>query len=369
MSRTKGELYEVENVLDHKTNRRTGEMLYLVKWKNYPPEQNTWEPESSFASKKAISQLELYRNKETEEEEKSTTSKPKSKTKPARSRSQSRSRSASKPRKSESSDSNKGGESSKVSRGRKRTTTKDSDSGSPARSRSRSVSVKATKRKSTKQPKEEEKVEDKSSKTPKKSSKKKTAGTESESRSRSRSKPRSETKSKKKERTRERDEESQHTSALPFSSSSTSTDRSIIDRVLNESGAFDSVSTTIADATVKDEFSSSTSSSPQSSPSLFKVLFPSLVYSFILITAAQSFVIMIEDHTVQTAFKKLFKRFFTPAHLDSLFSLLVNWHLATLSTVPLYFIAGKLFQSSTAIAFPFDRQGGYACAAQLLGGL
>ena len=36
------EEYEVENILD--LEERDGEVKYLVKWKGYPPEENTWEP-------------------------------------------------------------------------------------------------------------------------------------------------------------------------------------------------------------------------------------------------------------------------------------------------------------------------------------
>jgi hypothetical protein len=34
--------YEVEKIIDQKTEK--GQIYYLVKWKGYPPEDNTWEP-------------------------------------------------------------------------------------------------------------------------------------------------------------------------------------------------------------------------------------------------------------------------------------------------------------------------------------
>ncbi|XP_002734659.2 histone-lysine N-methyltransferase SUV39H2-like, partial [Saccoglossus kowalevskii] len=37
--------YEVEEILDHGTEK--GKDLYFVKWKGYPPEDNTWEPKSN----------------------------------------------------------------------------------------------------------------------------------------------------------------------------------------------------------------------------------------------------------------------------------------------------------------------------------
>ncbi|KIW01063.1 uncharacterized protein PV09_07577 [Verruconis gallopava] len=34
--------YEVEKILDHRTRGR--QHFYLIKWKGYPSEENTWEP-------------------------------------------------------------------------------------------------------------------------------------------------------------------------------------------------------------------------------------------------------------------------------------------------------------------------------------
>ena len=41
-----GEFYEIEDILDSK--RVDGRTLYLVAWKGYGKEHNTWEPTSSF---------------------------------------------------------------------------------------------------------------------------------------------------------------------------------------------------------------------------------------------------------------------------------------------------------------------------------
>ncbi len=43
-----GKTYEVEDVIDKK--EVDGKTLYLVKWKNYPKSQNTWEPKENFDS-------------------------------------------------------------------------------------------------------------------------------------------------------------------------------------------------------------------------------------------------------------------------------------------------------------------------------
>jgi hypothetical protein len=41
------EEYEVEEVLDERLNRRRKRREWLVKWKGYPSEENTWEPETN----------------------------------------------------------------------------------------------------------------------------------------------------------------------------------------------------------------------------------------------------------------------------------------------------------------------------------
>ncbi|XP_070543557.1 histone-lysine N-methyltransferase SUV39H2-like [Ptychodera flava] len=52
--------YEVEFIVDYKRNER-GKKLYLVKWKGYPEEDNTWEPRSHLAN--CTSKLERFRKK------------------------------------------------------------------------------------------------------------------------------------------------------------------------------------------------------------------------------------------------------------------------------------------------------------------
>ena len=44
--------WEVECILDHK--QLGGRDLYLVKWKGYGDEENTWEPESNLSNAKRI---------------------------------------------------------------------------------------------------------------------------------------------------------------------------------------------------------------------------------------------------------------------------------------------------------------------------
>ena len=39
-------VFEVDRIVDHRGQGRTRE--YLVRWKNYPPEADTWEPVSHF---------------------------------------------------------------------------------------------------------------------------------------------------------------------------------------------------------------------------------------------------------------------------------------------------------------------------------
>uniref|UniRef100_A0A0N4ZQW3 Chromo domain-containing protein n=1 Tax=Parastrongyloides trichosuri TaxID=131310 RepID=A0A0N4ZQW3_PARTI len=46
-------VYDIEDIIDCKVSK-TGERTFLVKWKGYGHEENTWEPISSFTSHKAI---------------------------------------------------------------------------------------------------------------------------------------------------------------------------------------------------------------------------------------------------------------------------------------------------------------------------
>ena len=43
--------YEVERIIDSRLQR--GKLQYLVKWKNYPIEESTWEPENHLEKAKA----------------------------------------------------------------------------------------------------------------------------------------------------------------------------------------------------------------------------------------------------------------------------------------------------------------------------
>ena len=42
--------FEVEKILQHRTSSNQGPTEYLVKWKGYPDEENTWEPETNLAN-------------------------------------------------------------------------------------------------------------------------------------------------------------------------------------------------------------------------------------------------------------------------------------------------------------------------------
>lgn len=46
-------VYEVERILDHRKDKN-GEILYLVKWKGWPTENSTWEPEENLTNCKQI---------------------------------------------------------------------------------------------------------------------------------------------------------------------------------------------------------------------------------------------------------------------------------------------------------------------------
>ena len=43
--------YEVERILDSRRHRN--KLQFLVKWKGYTPEENTWEPETNVSNAKA----------------------------------------------------------------------------------------------------------------------------------------------------------------------------------------------------------------------------------------------------------------------------------------------------------------------------
>ena len=52
--------YEVEEILDSKLHRR--KLKYLVKWKGYGSEENTWEPEENLTHAKRLIE-EFHRRK------------------------------------------------------------------------------------------------------------------------------------------------------------------------------------------------------------------------------------------------------------------------------------------------------------------
>lgn len=55
----KANIYEVENILNHKYVKKN--MIYLVKWKNYSHRESTWEPESNFLGENAVILLSTYK--------------------------------------------------------------------------------------------------------------------------------------------------------------------------------------------------------------------------------------------------------------------------------------------------------------------
>ena len=60
MARDLGEEHEVDQILEARVSR--GKIQYLVKWKGYGPEDNTWEPENHLSN--AIAAIkDFYRSK------------------------------------------------------------------------------------------------------------------------------------------------------------------------------------------------------------------------------------------------------------------------------------------------------------------
>ncbi len=48
------DIFEVETLVDHRNSLTGGGVEYYVKWKGFPPEANTWEPEGNFIERKCI---------------------------------------------------------------------------------------------------------------------------------------------------------------------------------------------------------------------------------------------------------------------------------------------------------------------------
>jgi hypothetical protein len=49
--------WEVEYVVDKKIDSKSQETSYLVKWKNYPEDSNTWEPEANLGNCQRVIRL------------------------------------------------------------------------------------------------------------------------------------------------------------------------------------------------------------------------------------------------------------------------------------------------------------------------
>ncbi len=63
------EEYEIEKVIDHRQNTTTGQDEYLIKWKNYPASENTWEPESNLNAVALEEARKFKENRSTIEED------------------------------------------------------------------------------------------------------------------------------------------------------------------------------------------------------------------------------------------------------------------------------------------------------------
>lgn len=60
------EEYEVEEILDSGMDAKTKQVMFLVKWKGYAEDDNTWEPKTNLAHAKEL--LNDYEATKTEEE-------------------------------------------------------------------------------------------------------------------------------------------------------------------------------------------------------------------------------------------------------------------------------------------------------------
>ncbi|CDH55616.1 predicted protein [Lichtheimia corymbifera JMRC:FSU:9682] len=66
-------VYEVERIVDHRMSRRyPGTKEYLIKWKNYDEDSNTWENEKNVFSEELMKKYWDEKNKERKDKKRST---------------------------------------------------------------------------------------------------------------------------------------------------------------------------------------------------------------------------------------------------------------------------------------------------------
>ena len=80
---TEEKQYEVEKVVNKRVHK--GKVEYLLKWKGYPSDENTWEPEDSLECPELLQEYERNRAREKKPAEvKKETKKMKKRKQPAR---------------------------------------------------------------------------------------------------------------------------------------------------------------------------------------------------------------------------------------------------------------------------------------------